>query len=119
MTETTRSIAAVAAELGSDLIVGAGTVLTTEQAEAAVKAGAKFLLSAVVDKAVICRAKELGAVMIPGAMTPTEILDAYRWGADIVKVFPAGTMGPDYLKAVRGPLPHIPLMAVGVGGNLM
>ena len=59
------------------------------------------------------RSKELGMSVMAGALTPTEIEDAYQMGADIVKIFPAGNLGPSYLQAVRGPLPHIPVSAVG------
>lgn len=110
---TTAAIRSVCAAMGDAMAVGAGTVLTEQQAEAAVAAGASFLLSATVNQAVIQKAKALGVVMIPGAMTPTEIYDAYAYGADIIKVFPAGSLGTTYIKALRGPLPQIPLLAVG------
>lgn len=92
--------------------VGAGTVMTAEQAETAFGAGAGFIISPNTDEAVIKRTKALGMVSIPGAMTPTEIVTAYELGADIVKVFPAGVLGVEYFKAVRAPLSHIPLAAV-------
>ena len=71
------------------------------------------MISPNVDEAVIRRAKELGMVAMPGALTPTEIVSAYNMGADIVKLFPAGELGLGYIKAVRGPLKHIPMSAVG------
>jgi len=95
------------------VIPGAGTVMTPGQVELAAEAGAKYIISPNVDEAVIRRTRELGLVSIPGAFTPTEIAAAYACGADIVKVFPAGLLGPDYIKAVRGPMKHVPLMAVG------
>ena len=61
----------------------------------------------------IRKTKELGLVSIPGAMTPSEAAQAYEWGADIVKIFPAGNLGPSYIKAIKAPLKHIPLTAVG------
>lgn len=95
-----------------DLLVGCGTVLTPEEARQAASAGALFAISPVLDEEVIRSSKALGLVSIPGAYTPTEIAAASRWGADIVKVFPAGQLGPGYFKALQGPLGHIPLAAV-------
>lgn len=106
-------IRAVSDRLGDRVCVGAGTVLSAEEASAAEAAGARFLLSPTVEKAVIIRAKELALGMVPGAFTPTEITCAYRLGADLVKVFPAGSLGTGYLKALKGPLGHIPLLAMG------
>lgn len=95
------------------MCIGAGTVITEEQVEKAVEAGAKYIISPNTDEAVIRRTKKLGAVSIPGALTPTEVAAAYRAGADFVKVFPAGSLGISYLKAVMAPLSHIPMLAVG------
>ncbi|MCM3714823.1 bifunctional 4-hydroxy-2-oxoglutarate aldolase/2-dehydro-3-deoxy-phosphogluconate aldolase [Halalkalibacter oceani] len=103
----------VSSELGDDVIVGAGTVLDSETARAAIMAGAKFVFSPTVDVETIKLTKRYGVVSIPGAMTPTEILRAYEAGGDIIKVFPANAFGPRYLKDVHGPLPHIPLMPTG------
>ena len=94
----------------SDLLVGAGTILTRDQVHEAVAAGARFLVSPCVLPEVIDAANELKVVMIPGAFTPTEIYTAHSLGADIVKIFPAVKFGPEFLKAVRGPLPQIPIM---------
>jgi len=99
--------------LPQDAAVGAGTVLDTAQINAAFQAGASFAISPNTDSAVIKEAKRLGMVSIPGALTPTEIASAYACGADIVKVFPAGTMGVEYFKQVKAPLSHIPMAAVG------
>lgn len=96
---------------------GAGTVMTMEQTDAAYQAGAEFILSPNADFSIIRHTKRLGMISIPGALTPTEIAACYHEGADIIKVFPSGSIGPDYFKAVRGPMPHIPLSAVG-GVNL-
>lgn len=92
------------------LLVGAGTILTPEQVREAFGAGARFLVSPCVLPEVIDAAHELDIAMIPGAFTPTEIYTAYSLGADIVKIFPAVKFGPEYLRAIRGPLPQIPIM---------
>lgn len=102
----------VSVELGDRVVVGAGTVLDSETARAAILAGAKFILSPTVDVETIKMAKRYGAVSIPGAFTPTEILSAYENGGDIIKVFPA-TLGPSFIKDIRGPLPQIPLLPTG------
>lgn len=106
----------VAGTMGDRLLVGAGTVLTAAEAELAIDAGAKFILSPSLDVDTIQVTKELGAVSVPGAFTATEILMAWRSGADIVKVFPA-SVGASYLRDLRGPLPQIRLMPTG-GVNL-
>jgi len=97
------------------ILIGAGTVLNTTDAKNAIAAGAKFLISPALDIEVIKAAKDAGVVSIPGAFTPTEILIAFRNGADIIKVFPA--LSPDYIKNILAPLNHIPLMPTG-GINL-
>ncbi|MBQ3127089.1 MAG: bifunctional 4-hydroxy-2-oxoglutarate aldolase/2-dehydro-3-deoxy-phosphogluconate aldolase [Clostridia bacterium] len=111
LSATTDLIAAIAAR--GDICVGAGTVMTPEQAELAAEAGAKYIISPDACEAVIRRTARLGLVSIPGAMTPTEAANAHRWGADFVKLFPIGAMGPSYLKAVAAPLSHIRFLAVG------
>lgn len=103
------------AKFGDKIVIGAGTVLDTQMAKDVVAAGAKFILSPIVDVAVIKAAKDLGAVVIPGAHTPTEIAYAYKNGGDIIKVFPATS--PGYLKEILAPLNHIPLLPTG-GINL-
>ena len=100
-------------KFGDQVLVGGGTTLTVEEVEAAHNAGACLMISPNVDEAVIRRARELDMVAMPGALTPTEIVAAYNMGADIVKLFPAGELGLGYIKAVRGPLKHIPMSAVG------
>ncbi len=95
------------------MLVGAGTVMTREQARAAAGAGARFALAPNIDPDVIDEAQKLGIGAIPGAMTPSEVAQAWKLGAAMVKLVPAGDLGPGYIKAIRGPLPHIPLMAVG------
>jgi len=100
-------------EAEDDMLVGAGTVLDPESARMAIHSGAKFIISPTMNINTIEMTKRYGALSIPGCLTPTEILTAYEHGADIVKVFPAGTMGPRYFKDVAGPLSQIPLMATG------
>ena len=95
------------------MCVGAGTVMTVEQVRQAAEAGAEYMISPNVDEEVIRETKRLGKVSIPGAMTPTEAAFAYKCGADIVKLFPAGLLGAAYIKAVKAPLKHIPVTAVG------
>lgn len=107
-------IDAVAAELeGEDVIVGAGTVLDPETARAALLAGAEFIVAPTVNEAVIEVCNRYGAVVAPGAATPTEVVTAYEAGADVVKVFPASSLGPEYISSLKGPLGHIPLMPTG------
>ena len=106
-----RAIEQVADKLGDEMIIGAGTVLDAQTAADAVSAGARFILSPVVKETVITAAKKLGAISIPGAYTATEIYNAHEAGADIIKVFPATS--PSYIKDLRGPLPHIPLLPTG------
>ncbi|WHY00202.1 bifunctional 4-hydroxy-2-oxoglutarate aldolase/2-dehydro-3-deoxy-phosphogluconate aldolase [Neobacillus sp. DY30] len=98
---------------GNDMFVGAGTVLDAETARAAILSGAKFVFSPTVRKETIEITKRYGVISVPGAFTPTEILTAFEYGADVIKVFPAGSVGPDYFKNIAGPLPHIPLMPTG------
>jgi 2-dehydro-3-deoxyphosphogluconate aldolase/(4S)-4-hydroxy-2-oxoglutarate aldolase len=101
-----------------EIIMGAGTVLDTETGRAALLAGAQFIVSPTLNLDLIQLAHRYSAVVIPGAATPTEILTAWNGGADMVKVFPAGQLGgPEYLKALRGPLPQILLVPTG-GVNL-
>lgn len=123
---------------GNQVRIGAGTVLDVEAAKQAVSAGAEFIISPNVDEAVMAYAIEQGIDVWPGAMTPTEIVRAWKAGAKAVKLFPMGTLGVGYLKEIRAPLNQIPLIAtggvtvdnvstvleagasaVGVGGNLV
>lgn len=97
-----------------DLLVGAGTVLDVETAERCVEAGARFLVTPGLDLKTVEFAARREIVMIAGALTPTEILTAWRAGSDFVKVFPCGPVGgPNYLRALRGPLPQVPLVPTG------
>lgn len=111
--DTLASIRAIRAGFGDRICVGAGTVLSPEQARQAAEAGAQYIISPNVDEAVIRETKRLEALSIPGAMTATEAVFAYNCGADLVKVFPAGLLGPAYIKALKAPLKHVPLIAVG------
>lgn len=111
--ETALAIESLTSKFGDRIVIGAGTVMTRRQAKLAHDAGAKFAVSPNTDADVIAYTKELGLFSMPGALTPTEIAHAYGCGADMVKLFPAGTMGPKYFDALRGPMPHIPLAAVG------
>lgn len=104
-------IEVLARHFGEQIILGAGTVLTPDEVNQAVDAGATFIVAPDTDEAVIAQSKKRGVVVIPGAYTPSEIKRAHQFGADIVKVFPA--QSPEYIKAVRAPLNHIPLMATG------
>jgi 2-dehydro-3-deoxyphosphogluconate aldolase/(4S)-4-hydroxy-2-oxoglutarate aldolase len=108
--EATEAVAKLAKSNENNLLVGAGTILNRQQVHEAVGAGARFLVSPCVLPDVIDAAHELQVAIIPGAFTPTEIYTAYSLGADIVKIFPAVKFGPEYLRAVRGPLPNIPIM---------
>ena len=107
------SIEEIAGAMPDDFLVGAGTVLDPESARAALLAGAKFIISPTLNKQTIRMTKRYGAVSIPGAYTATEILKAYEYGGDIIKVFPASGVGPGYFKDIAGPLPFIPLMPTG------
>jgi 2-dehydro-3-deoxyphosphogluconate aldolase / (4S)-4-hydroxy-2-oxoglutarate aldolase len=108
--DATEVIAQLVRENPSGLIFGAGTVLTRDQSHAAIDAGAEFLVSPCVVPEMIEVGHERDVATIPGAFTPTEIYSAWSLGADIIKLFPAVSNGPEYLRTVRGPLPHIPIM---------
>ena len=95
------------------MFIGAGTVLTEKQVELTFKAGGKFIISPDSCKEVIEKTKELGLVSIPGAITPTEMQQAHRFGADFIKIFPITSLGPDYVKAIKAPLSHLKILAVG------
>lgn len=111
--ENSAKIRRAVERFGDRVIVGCGTALTVQEAEAAHEAGAELVISPDVRPEVIRAARRLGMVSMPGALTPTEIVTAWEAGADIVKLFPAGELGLGYIKAVRGPLCHIPMSAVG------
>ncbi|WP_047152438.1 bifunctional 4-hydroxy-2-oxoglutarate aldolase/2-dehydro-3-deoxy-phosphogluconate aldolase [Aneurinibacillus tyrosinisolvens] len=119
-------------------VVGAGTVIDSESARLAINSGAEFILSPSLHEGVIRTALRYGKVAVPGVFTPTEMITAIEWGADMVKVFPAAGLGVKYIKDVKAPFPHIPIIptgginldniasffeaevaAVGIGGNLV
>jgi 2-dehydro-3-deoxyphosphogluconate aldolase / (4S)-4-hydroxy-2-oxoglutarate aldolase len=123
---------------GQDVLLGAGTVLDAESCRLAILAGAEYLITPVMSEGAIATARRYGKPIIVGAYTPTEILHAWEHGADMVKLFPANIGGPEYIKALKGPLPQVPIVptggieleniaaylnagaaALGVGGNLV
>ena len=110
---TARSIGEIAKVFEGRMLVGAGTVTSTKLVEMTHAAGGLFIISPDTNPDVIRRTRELGMVSMPGALTPTDVTIAYNAGADIVKLFPISAFGPDYLKAIKAPLSHIPMMAVG------
>ncbi len=111
--ETCNNISSAKEKYNGKMFVGAGTVLTRDQVHLAKKAGASFVISPDVKEEVIKETLNQDMVSIPGAFSPSEIVSAYDWGADFVKVFPAGNLGASYIRAIKGPLNHIPLLAVG------
>ena len=111
--ETAKNIGALVEHFGDRMQIGAGTVLTEKQVALTAAAGGKYIISPNTNPAVIAATRKAGLVSIPAAYTPTEIEAAYECGADFVKLFPVTSLGPSYVKAVRGPLNHIPLLAVG------
>ena len=102
---------------GDKAVIGAGTVLDGNAANLAIQHGADFIFAPTLSQDTIAVANRYGKIAIPGVFTPTEILQAYEWGADVVKVFPASVLGSQFIKDVRGPLGHIPMMPTG-GINL-
>ncbi len=104
-------------KLAGKVLVGAGTVLDTETARTAILAGAQFIVSPVLNLDVIRLCQRYDKLVMPGALTPTEILTAWEAGADIVKVYPADFVGPGYFKALHGPMPQLRLMPTS-GVNL-
>lgn len=135
---TAGAIRAVAEKYEGRMEIGAGTVVSVELVELAASAGAKYMISPDANPAVIAKTVELGLVSIPGVFSPTEIMAAHNAGADFVKLFPASSMSLSYIKAVRSPISHVPMLAVagvdesnlrafldagavgaGIGGNLV
>ncbi len=107
------TIAAVAEQYRGDVLVGVGTVLDAETARSAILAGAQFVVSPILSEEVIKMAKRYSKIVVPGAFTPTEIVKAWEYGADIVKVFPTSSVGPEYIKDLKGPLPYIAMLPTG------
>ena len=100
-------------KMGDSAAIGVGTVLDSETARAAILAGAQFVVAPIVDAGTIAICKRYSVPVLPGAMTPTEIVHAWHAGADIVKVFPASAGGPGFIRDMKGPLPHIKMLATG------
>jgi len=107
------TLVSAAAAMGDRIVLGAGTVLDGPTARAAILAGARFIVAPTLSRETIETCHRYGAVVIPGAYTPTEILTAWEWGADLVKVFPATGLGPRYFKDVLAPLPQVRLVPTG------
>lgn len=112
-----RVLEKVADKIGDQVLLGAGTVLDSETARIAMLAGAEFIVSPATDPGVIEICRRYDKLVMPGALTPTEVVTAWQAGADIVKVFPSDMTGPTHLKALKGPLPQVRLMPTG-GVNL-
>ena len=110
---TADTIAQLVKQFEGRMLIGAGTVTTPELAEMTAAAGGRFIISPDTNETVIRRTRELGLVSIPGAMTPTEVMQAHNAGADFVKLFPAGLMGSAYFKALCAPISHVKMLAVG------
>jgi len=110
-------IKALADQMSGKMNIGAGTVTTTEGMESALDAGASFIVSPIVVPEIITTCHERGIPVFPGAMTPTEVHYAWTLGADMVKLFPAGQMGPGYIKAIKAPLSEIKILATGGVGT--
>jgi 2-dehydro-3-deoxyphosphogluconate aldolase/(4S)-4-hydroxy-2-oxoglutarate aldolase len=106
-------IADLAPRMPAGFVLGAGTVVDAATAKRVIDAGARFIVSPVFRQEVIDACHERGAAAMPGCFSPTEILNAWDGGADVVKVFPATALGPGYIKDIRGPLPHVKLMPTG------
>jgi len=106
-------IEALADSLGDRAIVGVGTVLDAHTCRDAIAAGAQFVVSPVLDEQIIATTKRYGKISIPGAFTPTEILRAWTLGADVVKVFPSTSLGPQYIKDLLAPMPQLRLTPTG------
>ena len=111
--KTSEAIKLIADTFPGEILPGAGTVLTREQVRAAAAAGAKYIISPNVDLDVIDETLKLGCVSMPGAATPTEIQAAHKAGAQLVKLFPAATLGFQYIKDILAPISHIKLVATG------
>jgi len=114
--DTAAAIKSIKDRFAGAVRVGAGTVLTAEQLSIMEDAGGEYMITPNVNEGLIRECVRRGLVAMPGALTPSEAVDAWEAGASFVKIFPAGSLGPSYVKAIRAPLSHIPFLAVG--GNL-
>jgi 2-dehydro-3-deoxyphosphogluconate aldolase/(4S)-4-hydroxy-2-oxoglutarate aldolase len=111
--DTAAAIKAIKENFGEVVKVGAGTVLTEEQLTICEDAGGEYMVTPNVNTSLIRKCVADGLMAMPGAITPTEAVDAFNAGASYVKLFPAGVFGPEYVKALVAPLSHIPFLAVG------
>jgi len=112
------AIAQLAQSIGKEVLIGAGTVLDAETARRCLDAGAEFLVSPGFDLETVKLANREGKLIMAGALTPTEVIAAWKAGSDFVKIFPCGNLGgPKYIKALKGPLPQVPMIPTG-GVNL-
>lgn len=111
--DTAEAIRSIKARFGADMHVGAGTVLTEEQLGICADAGGEYMIAPNVDADLIRSCVARGMIAMPGALTPSEAVSAWNAGAEFVKIFPAGSLGPGYIKALSAPLSHIPFLAVG------
>jgi 2-dehydro-3-deoxyphosphogluconate aldolase/(4S)-4-hydroxy-2-oxoglutarate aldolase len=101
------------AAFGDQILLGMGTLTKPEQAESAKAAGARFLVSPICEPTLVTAMVKSGLVVMAGAMTATEVFQAYSLGSDVVKIFPGSLAGPSYVKALKGPFPYIPMMPTG------
>lgn len=111
--DTASAIKAIRERFGGEVRAGAGTVLAEEQLSMCEQAGGEYMIAPNVKPALVRECVRRGLVAMPGALTPSEAVDAWEAGASFVKIFPAGSLGPGYVKAIRAPLAHIPFLAVG------
>lgn len=111
--DTAAAIKAIKDTFNDSVMVGAGTVLTEEQLKICEDAGGEFMVTPNMNASLIRKCVADGLMAMPGALTPTEAVEAYNAGAKYVKIFPAGVLGPGYIKAITAPLSHIPFLAVG------
>jgi 2-dehydro-3-deoxyphosphogluconate aldolase/(4S)-4-hydroxy-2-oxoglutarate aldolase len=108
------AIAQLAKSVGSEVLIGAGTVLDSQTAKQCIDAGAEFIVSPGFDLETVQTVSRLGKLMMAGALTPTEVISAWKAGSDFVKVFPCGAVGgAKYIKALQAPLPQIPMIPTG------
>ena len=111
--DTANAIRAIGEHFGGEVRVGAGTVLSEEQLSMMEQSGGEYMITPSVNEGLIRECVRRGLVAMPGALTPSEAVAAYEAGASFVKIFPAGSLGSAYVKAIRAPLSHIPMLAVG------
>jgi 2-dehydro-3-deoxyphosphogluconate aldolase/(4S)-4-hydroxy-2-oxoglutarate aldolase len=100
-------------KFGDEIVLGIGTLTNPQQAITAKEAGANFLVSPICEKELVCAMVASGLATMAGALTPTEVFQAYSLGTDVVKIFPGSLAGPAYIKALKGPFPYIPMMPTG------